>query len=454
MPARSRRAWRVEHVRWSRCGRAEKGLPRSGNRRSCADRGPDEPSRRRLDGRLAHRTLPDPDRRRRAHRARTAGLRTCALARDLPPLLHAGYARRPVLRMDAQRLRTLCGTASGSPRCDRVLPDGDLDDPWRAARQSLSARVDLGEPRAVAARRRSSPTRSGWAGRDLCRVHGAVARPWPHRPALRADRCAASLTEMRFGFWMPVFGGWLRNVDDEGTPATFAYQRDLARQAERTGWDVTLIAELNLNDIKGPEAGAEAVARALCGRRVAGRERPHRKRVRCVSHARRPARRACPEDRRYARASCEASGPPAAPVWRGRVRDRPTERRRGEEGDRTHHRRARERARLRQLPGLHQGFAAGDTGLARGLQRLEPWTTHGSRRHAGPSRLATARARAHRHRSRPHPVQPAARGDGSLRGGGVSARRSRDWLLRRADDDARPPLSCPRLTPGWAERDA
>ncbi|HEY7624838.1 MAG TPA: LLM class flavin-dependent oxidoreductase [Candidatus Limnocylindria bacterium] len=59
---------------------------------------------------------------------------------------------------------------------------------------------------------------------------------------------------MRFGFWMPVFGGWLRNVEDEGMPATFAYQRDLAQHADRTGWDVTLIAELNLNDIKGPEA--------------------------------------------------------------------------------------------------------------------------------------------------------------------------------------------------------
>src|SRR2546426_9739937 len=59
---------------------------------------------------------------------------------------------------------------------------------------------------------------------------------------------------MRFGFWMPVFGGWLRNVEDEGMPATFAYQRELAQQADRTGWDVTLIAELNLNDIKGPEA--------------------------------------------------------------------------------------------------------------------------------------------------------------------------------------------------------
>jgi FMNH2-dependent dimethyl sulfone monooxygenase len=53
---------------------------------------------------------------------------------------------------------------------------------------------------------------------------------------------------------MPVFGGWLRNVEDEGMPPTFEYQRELAQEADRTGWDVTLIAELNLNDIKGPEA--------------------------------------------------------------------------------------------------------------------------------------------------------------------------------------------------------
>ncbi|TME41121.1 MAG: LLM class flavin-dependent oxidoreductase [Chloroflexi bacterium] len=59
---------------------------------------------------------------------------------------------------------------------------------------------------------------------------------------------------MRFGFWLPVFGGWLRNVDDEKMAATWEYQRDLAQRAEQTGWDVTLIAELNLNDIKGPEA--------------------------------------------------------------------------------------------------------------------------------------------------------------------------------------------------------
>src|SRR5256886_11967857 len=59
---------------------------------------------------------------------------------------------------------------------------------------------------------------------------------------------------MRFGFWMPVCGGWLRNIEDEGMPATFEYQRELAQHADATGWDVTLVAELNLNDIKGPEA--------------------------------------------------------------------------------------------------------------------------------------------------------------------------------------------------------
>jgi FMNH2-dependent dimethyl sulfone monooxygenase len=59
---------------------------------------------------------------------------------------------------------------------------------------------------------------------------------------------------MRYGFWLPVFGGWLRNIDDEHMPATWDYVRDLALKAEDLGYDLTLIAELNLNDIKGPES--------------------------------------------------------------------------------------------------------------------------------------------------------------------------------------------------------
>ncbi|MBI3981283.1 MAG: LLM class flavin-dependent oxidoreductase [Gemmatimonadetes bacterium] len=61
---------------------------------------------------------------------------------------------------------------------------------------------------------------------------------------------------MRFGYWLPVFGGWLRNVDDEGMEPTWHYVSRLARRSEEIGFDLTLIAELNLNDIKGPEAPA------------------------------------------------------------------------------------------------------------------------------------------------------------------------------------------------------
>lgn len=61
---------------------------------------------------------------------------------------------------------------------------------------------------------------------------------------------------MRYGFWAPVFGGWLRNVRDEGMEASWEYVSRLCRRAEEIGYDLTLIAELNLNDIKGVTAPA------------------------------------------------------------------------------------------------------------------------------------------------------------------------------------------------------
>jgi dimethylsulfone monooxygenase len=71
---------------------------------------------------------------------------------------------------------------------------------------------------------------------------------------------------MRFGYWLPVFGGWLRNVDDEGMEASWSYVRRLAQRSEEIGFDLTLIAELNLNDIKGeaaPSLDAWSTAAAL-----------------------------------------------------------------------------------------------------------------------------------------------------------------------------------------------
>jgi len=59
---------------------------------------------------------------------------------------------------------------------------------------------------------------------------------------------------MRYGYWLPVFGGWLRNVEDEGMEASWEYARRVARRSEEIGFDLTLVAELFLNDIKAPDA--------------------------------------------------------------------------------------------------------------------------------------------------------------------------------------------------------
>jgi FMNH2-dependent dimethyl sulfone monooxygenase len=61
-------------------------------------------------------------------------------------------------------------------------------------------------------------------------------------------------SRIRFGYWMPVFGGWLRNVEDERMQATWEYTSRLARRSEQIGYGLSLIAELNLNDIKGVDA--------------------------------------------------------------------------------------------------------------------------------------------------------------------------------------------------------
>jgi len=61
---------------------------------------------------------------------------------------------------------------------------------------------------------------------------------------------------MRYGYWLPVFGGWLRNVEDENMQASWTYVKRLAQRSEELGYDLTLIAELNLNDIKGVDADA------------------------------------------------------------------------------------------------------------------------------------------------------------------------------------------------------
>ena len=71
---------------------------------------------------------------------------------------------------------------------------------------------------------------------------------------------------MRYGYWLPVFGGWLRNVEHENMEASWDYSQRLAQRSEEIGFDLTLIAELSLNDIKGagaPTLDAWSTAAAL-----------------------------------------------------------------------------------------------------------------------------------------------------------------------------------------------
>ena len=72
---------------------------------------------------------------------------------------------------------------------------------------------------------------------------------------------------MRYGFWLPVFGGWLRNVDDEADGDELAVcEAGWPGARNRSAIDLTLIAELNLNDIKGidaPSLDAWSTAAAL-----------------------------------------------------------------------------------------------------------------------------------------------------------------------------------------------
>lgn len=71
---------------------------------------------------------------------------------------------------------------------------------------------------------------------------------------------------MKFGYWSPVFGSWLRNVDDDTTQCSWEYIKDLTLKAEKLGYSLTLVPELYLNDIKGHKApclDAWAIATAL-----------------------------------------------------------------------------------------------------------------------------------------------------------------------------------------------
>ena len=56
------------------------------------------------------------------------------------------------------------------------------------------------------------------------------------------DYLEAAAVPMRYGYWMPVFGGWLRNVEDEGMAASWDYASGWRGRSEEIGFDLTLVA--------------------------------------------------------------------------------------------------------------------------------------------------------------------------------------------------------------------
>src|SRR5437879_13379390 len=91
--------------------------------------------------------------------------------------------------------------------------------------------------------RTSWPTRRAWWGST--RSRGS----WTTSSARRSET-------MRFGYWLPVFGGWLRNVPDEGMEASWEDVSRLPRRSEALGLDVALVAQLDLNRRNGTDARA------------------------------------------------------------------------------------------------------------------------------------------------------------------------------------------------------
>src|SRR5476649_2039883 len=99
----------------------------------------------------------------------------------------------------------------------------------------------------------TTSTRSRTSSR--MRLESSVSTPWKISPIFCRTRCVVPGKKgIRYGYWMPVFGGWLRNVEDEQMEATWQYTSKLAQRSEQIGFDLSLIAELNMNDIKGIDA--------------------------------------------------------------------------------------------------------------------------------------------------------------------------------------------------------
>lgn len=61
---------------------------------------------------------------------------------------------------------------------------------------------------------------------------------------------------IKLGIYVPMYGGWLRGVDEEEAQASYSYAAATARKAEELGFSSIWVADHLVNPLKGEHAGA------------------------------------------------------------------------------------------------------------------------------------------------------------------------------------------------------
>ena len=62
--------------------------------------------------------------------------------------------------------------------------------------------------------------------------------------------------KIRFGVWLPVYGGWLIDAPIEEPEISYSYVEKVAREAEDMGFDSVWVADHMLNPRKGEQVSA------------------------------------------------------------------------------------------------------------------------------------------------------------------------------------------------------
>lgn len=63
-------------------------------------------------------------------------------------------------------------------------------------------------------------------------------------------------SKIKFGIWLPIYGGWLIGASPEEPEISYSYVKKVAQEAEKIGYDSLWVADHLLNPRKGEQFGA------------------------------------------------------------------------------------------------------------------------------------------------------------------------------------------------------